>query len=113
MVQQLIPTDVINLRGIAAKTTISIGAGWTIDAIFFNETSNHAITGGMKIGTTDGGVDVVAAQAVAGNALSHVTAANILKRVFSRTAAQTVWIDAVTAWNTAVVDVVIFCRKAF
>lgn len=113
MAQTNTPTDVINLRGIAAKTTISIGAGWTIDAIFFNNTTANAVTGGMKIGTTDGGADVVAAQAVAGNALSHVTAAAILKRVFSRTAAQTVWVDAVTAWNSAALDVVIFCRKAF
>jgi hypothetical protein len=113
MAQQNIPVDVINARGLAAKSTISIGAGWTIDAIFFNETASHAVTGGMKIGTTDGGVDVVAAQVVGSAALGHVPHAAILKRVFSRTAAQTLWIDAVTGWNSAVLDVVIFCRKAF
>jgi hypothetical protein len=113
MIDQRNPVDVVGFRGVAAKKPIRFNAGWTIDAIFLNETSNNEVTGGLKIGTTDGGADVVAAQAVGALSLGHIAEADILKRVFSRTASTTLFIDAVTGWNSAVVDVVIFCRKAF
>jgi hypothetical protein len=71
------------------------------------------VTGGIRIGTTAGGADVVAAQAVAGNAIDTVAEANILKRVFSRTAAQTLHIQAVTAWNSASVELAFVMRKVF
>lgn len=104
-----IPTNSIlqNIRitGVVAATNFMLPAGAVIrDVIISNSTAN-AITGGVKIGTTAGGVDVVAALTVGANANAFVTDALILKRFFSPTAAQQLFIDAVAAWNSANVQI--------
>ena len=71
------------------------------------------MTGGIKIGTTSGATDVVAAQAVGANALGTIADASILKKVFSRSAAQTLFIQAVTAWNSASVELAFVLAKVF
>jgi hypothetical protein len=66
------------------------------------------VTGGIKFGTTSGAADIVAAQAVAGNATPvFVTDAALLKRVFSTTAPQAIYATAATDWNSANVTVTI------
>lgn len=74
------------------------------DIIVTNGTAN-AITGGLKFGTTAGGVDIAAALAVTGNGLSFVTDALLLKRFFSASAVQQIFYDAVIAWNSATVQI--------
>lgn len=74
--------------------------------VMFNSTAN-AVTGGVAVGTTANGADVVAAQAVAANALTFTTDALTLKRVFSTTAAQPIFVSPVTAGNNANVTVTI------
>lgn len=74
------------------------------DIIVANTTAN-AITGGLKIGTTAGAVDIVAALAVGANAFVFVTDALLLKRAFSATVPQQIFYDAVTAWNSANVNI--------
>lgn len=69
-----------------------------------NKTAN-AITGGLKFGTTAGGVDIVAALAIAGSAFGFVTDALMLKRFFSAAAAQQIFYDAVVSWNSASVQI--------
>lgn len=92
------------LSGIGANTTIICPAGYSLLAVsLFNSTAN-AVTGGVKIGTTSGAVDVVAAQAVAANACLRILDAALLLKYFSPTVDQTLFIQAVAAWNSAAVN---------
>ena len=84
--------------------TYSIPAGYCIDSIVFNNTTANAVTGGIKIGTTNGGTDVIAAQAVAANAFVKVQPAAILISAFSMTASTTLFVQDVSSWNSASVD---------
>jgi hypothetical protein len=101
------------LRAVTANTTVSIPAGWSISQIMFANTTANAVTGGVRIGTTSGATDVVGAQAIGANAIDTISDANILKKVFSRSAAQTLFIQAVTSWNGASVEFAIVLRKVY
>lgn len=101
------------LRAVTADATVSVPAGWAIEAIHYAETAGNAVTGGVKIGTTGGAADVVAAQAVGASSLGSVVAGDILKRIFSRSAAQTLHVQAVTAWNGASLELSLVLRKVF
>jgi Protein of unknown function (DUF2793) len=101
------------LRTVTANTSLIVPAGWALDQIHFAETAGNAVTGGIKIGTTAGGTDVVAAQAVGANALDTIADANVLKKVFSRSSAQTLFVQAVTGWNAASVELSFVLRKVF
>lgn len=74
-------------------------------------TTANAVTGGVKIGTTYGGTDVVAAQAVGANAVADVLPTDLLKKVF--TADQILYIQPVTAWNNANLKVRVVLTKLF
>ncbi len=87
--------------------TIVIPAGFFIESICLENTTANAITGGLKIGTTSGGSDVLNAYTVGANALTIIDD-EILKKIFSRSTDSTLYIQAVTAWNSASVDIT-FC----
>ena len=91
----------VTLDAVTANATITVPSGFYLEHIAFQNITANAVTGGVKIGTTNGGTDVVAAQAVGANALDSVAGANILKRVFSTSGPTTLYIQAVTAWNGA------------
>lgn len=78
-----------------------------IQHIIFQETAGNAVTGGIKVGSTSGGADVVAAQALGASGLAYVTDASILKRIFSTTATQPIFVTPATAGNNANVTVTI------
>ena len=79
----------------------AVPAGAYIKMIVIQNTTANAVTGGVSIGTTANGTDVVAAQAVAANALVFVTDATLLKRVFSATASTVLHAAPVTSSNTS------------
>jgi hypothetical protein len=80
-----------------------------IAGIILANTTANAVTGGLKFGSASGGVDVVAAVPVGANATLSVPDALVLKRFFSLSAPQSIFIDAVTAWNGAsIVGAVIY-----
>lgn len=85
--------------------TLVIPAGHSIRQLDIIETANAAVTGGIKVGTTDGGIDVVVALPVAGLSLQSVLDATLLKRVFSLTSNTTLHVQTVTLWNGASVNV--------
>ena len=72
------------------------------DVIVSNTDASHAVTGGIDIGTTSGGTDVVAAANLTVNtsSVAVVTDANLAKRVFSTTAGQALYATGHTSWNT-------------
>ena len=89
----------------ASGTTDIVGPaippGAYIQQIIWQNTTANAVTGGMSVGTTANGTDVVAAQALAANALVFTTDALLLKRVFSTTASTVLHFAPVTSSNTA------------
>jgi hypothetical protein len=85
----------------------TIPAGFGIDEVFWAEVAGNTITGGLDLGTTDGGADVLAAFAVVGNSMGMVGqgATNpILKSVFSLSVPQLIYVHAHTGWNNAVLN---------
>lgn len=93
--------------GATANTTVSIPPAHAIDKVIVHNTTANAVTGGLRIGTSAAGTDVVVALTVGANALVHITDSALLKRVFSMTASQTLFLEAVTAWNSANLNVYI------
>lgn len=97
------------VTGITAQnfTSIVLPATTYLREIIVQNTTANAVTGGIKVGTTAGGTDVVAALTCGANCLTFVADAALLKRTFSSTAAQALSIDAVTGWNSASVNVTV------
>jgi hypothetical protein len=97
--------------GVATGTTDftigSVPASAALTGIFFSNSVAAAVTGGISIGTTANGVDVVAAQACGSTCVAFTTDALTLKRVFSLTAATPLHAAAVTAWNSTNVTITV------
>ena len=88
---------------LAANGTLVLPAGVMLRRIYFRNRTANAVTGGIRIGTSAAGTQVVTAQAIAANAIVSVlpTIENY------QAAAQTLHIEAVTNWNNADVDVLV------
>lgn len=86
-----------------ADTTVIIPAGYAIASCSLINTTANAVTGGVKVGTTSGATDVVTALAVGASALIANTV--LSKSIFSATVDQTLFIQSVVAWNSAVVNI--------
>lgn len=102
---------IIYTTGVATGTTDftigSVPAGFYIAEIVYSNAVAAAVTGGISIGTTANGTDVVAAQAVGSAALTFTPNASILKQVFSTTVATPLHAAAVTAWNSTNVTITV------
>jgi hypothetical protein len=96
------------IRGVGGKArnktadfTVTIPEGWMVTRIYIRNDTANAVTGGIKVGTTAGGVDVLAAGAVAASAVVHYAP---LIGAYSASGARTLYVAAVTAWNSAQID---------
>jgi hypothetical protein len=105
------PVRNTNTLNVATNTTIIIPAGMSILQIIVENTTGNALLGGLKIGTTNGGVDVLVALAVSGSSVQAISDAALLKKVFSTTVDTTLYIQAVTAWNSASLNFHFVLRK--
>lgn len=94
---------------LTANGTVTLQAGEGVTKIWFRNDTANAVTGGIRVGTTDGGADVLAAGAVAASAV--VGYAPLITAV-NPSAARTLYVQAVTAWNSAQVDVAVEVAKA-
>lgn len=103
--------SVVQVTTATANTTVSIPAGNLIQDIVIQNTTANAVTGGVRIGTTDLGVDVAIAIAVGANALFAIPDATLLKRIFSLSAPTTLYIQTVTLWNSASLNIYFVLRK--
>jgi hypothetical protein len=92
--------SIIFNTGIATGTTNfnigSLPAGAYLQKVIWNNTTSNA-AGNVALGSTSGGVDIVAAVACAANCLSDTT---IAKTIFSTTAATPLNLSS-TAWGSA------------
>ena len=102
----------LSLTGVTANTTTSnsptLPPGTYIHNIVIAETAGNAVTGGVKIGTTAGGTDIVAAATVSGNALVTIPDSALLKRSFGTgpaPAAQQIFFGCVTSCNSASLNI--------
>lgn len=95
---------VARTRGKTAAFTIPVPQGASIRDIHILNNTANAVTGGIKIGTIAGGVDVLAAGAVAANALVSFVP---LIGGANPSGVRTIYVDAVTAWNAANIDIAI------
>jgi hypothetical protein len=89
---------------INVDSSFTIPGGFGIAQLFWWESNNAAITGGFVMGTTDGGVDVMAAFPVAALSNGLVSSSLILKTIFDIVPPLTgtpLFIHAVTSWTTA------------
>ena len=102
------------LAGLQRSVAFRVGANGAVAtvpqnailrAIYIQNTTANAVTGGINIGTTSGGSDVVLAFAVGANGLLVVDGATLLKKYMSSTQDQLLFISAVTAWNSAVLNI--------
>lgn len=103
--------SIITALAVTSNATVSIPSGNVIQHLVIQNTTGNAVTGGIRIGTTDGGVDVVIAVAVGANALFSVLDATLLKRVFSMSGSTTLYIQTVTLWNSSSLNFYFSCRK--
>lgn len=100
-------TGALPASGTADIVGPSVPAGAYIKMIIWQNTTANAVTGGMSLGTTANGTDIVAAQALAANALVFTTDALLLKRVFSATAGTPLHFAPITSSNTANITITV------
>ena len=103
--------EVQQTLNVSANTTLSIPAGYSILQVVVENTTGNSVTGGIKIGTTNGGTDVITALAVNANALFAISDASLLKKIFSMSSAQTLYIQTVTILNSANLNFYFVLRK--
>lgn len=89
------------LTGTTAVQMPSLPPSAYIREIIVQNTTANAVTGGVDIGTTSGGADVVSALTCAATCLTFVADSALLKRVFSLTAQQALFVLGHTAGNSA------------
>lgn len=102
----------IPYTGITGNSSFVIPAGYSINRIYIKNTTANAVTGGIKIGTTAGGTDVVNNLAITANYNNIIEDTSVvLKQFFSDTANTTLYIQAISAWNSASLNIVVICRR--
>lgn len=95
---------VSRLLNLAAAGSLTIPQGARVRAIHIRNQTANAVTGGVKVGTTSGGVDVLAAGAVAASVV--VSYPSIISAV-NTAGVRTLFVDAVTAFNAAILDIAV------
>ena len=100
------PGTVFPLTVLAAASagSVVIPAKALLLNIAYNNNTANAVTGGLKIGTTSGGTDVVAAQSIGANANGTMVQSGTLLKMFFGNSSQTLFYDAVSSFNSATVD---------
>ena len=99
--QRATPVRGNRIATLTANGQIVLPAGVMLRRIYFRNRTANAVTGGIRIGTSAGGTQIVTAQAIAANAI-----VSVLPTIENYQAtAQTLFVEAVTAWNGAQVDV--------
>lgn len=89
------------LTGTTAVSLGSLPANAVIREILVLNTTTNAVTGGIDVGTTSGGADVVSALTCAASCFTFVADSALLKRMFSATVAQPLFANGHTAGNSA------------
>ncbi len=92
-----------------ANGTLTLPKGYFMERIWFKNRTANAVTGGIRIGTSAAGTQVVTAQAVAASVQAVITPTISGYSLAQPQVDATLYVEAVTAWNSAGVDVVVDC----
>lgn len=84
---------------------IELPANAVIRAIYIQNTTANAITGGINLGSTSGGDDLIAALAIGPNALVPIPIGALNIAWFSATEPQSIYISAVSSWNGTALNI--------
>lgn len=96
-------------KTLSANGTLTLPKGYFMERIWFKNRTANAVTGGIRIGTAGGGTQVVTAQAVAASVQAVITPTISGYSLAQPQVDATLYIEAVSAWNSAEVDVVVDC----
>lgn len=95
-----------------ANYSLGIPRGVAIDGIRIQNTSANAVTGGLNIGTAPGASDIASAVAIPANSDIYVTGGALLKSYpLAALGAQTLFFNAVSAFNSAILNTTIYGRR--
>ena len=92
-----------------ANFTVTVPAGFVIQTVYIRNTTANAVTGGIRIGTTDGGTEIVSSIPVGASEFVFYHDGGLI----STTADSTIYIQAVTAWNSSSLDVRVQMEKLY
>lgn len=101
------PMRSMTIAGQTAAFTMTLPAGAIIRDIIAQETSGASVTGGLKIGTTAGGTDVATGMLLPASTVIITPEVSMSKRVFSATAPQTLFVGAVSSFNSSAVNLTV------
>lgn len=94
----------ILLKGVGANVEVKLPGGADVKEFKFFNTTANAVTGGIRVGSAAAGTQYLVAQAVAANGLHRAPA--VVQSPIVQTA-KSLFIEAVTAWNGALVDIIV------
>lgn len=101
----------MTMNNVSSNSTTVIPAGYSILQVVVQNTTGNSVTGGIKIGTTNGGTDVILALPILANDLFVISDASLSKKIFSMSSDQTLYVQAVTLWNSANLNFYFVLRK--
>lgn len=103
----------LRVLGINVDSFFTMPGGFGITELFWWESGGAAVTGGIVLGTTDAGTDVLGATAIGANSMGIIQAPALLKSVFSVSPPtnQLLYVHAVTNWSTALLNLYFNCVK--
>lgn len=103
----------ISVAANSADAQIAIPAGYRISYIDIINTASTAPTGGVNFGTdtTSASNAVVSAVSVAASNTTTVADSDILKKFFSTASPTSIYVSAVTSWNSADLDIFLGLQK--
>jgi len=93
---------------VTGDTSFSVPSGYKITSIVLFNTTANAVTGGINIGLSAGAEEVVANFAMGANALVDCT---LLQKFFSTTVADVIYVNDVTSWNSASLEMRVQLQK--
>lgn len=94
---------------LSANGTLTLPKGYFMERIWFKNLTANAVTGGIRIGTSAAGTQVVTAQAIAASVQAVIAPTISGYSLAQPQVDATLYIEAVTAWNSAQVDIVVDC----
>lgn len=94
---------------LTANGTLALPAGYFIERIWFKNHTANAVTGGIRIGSAAAGTQYVTAQAIAASVQAVIAPTISGYSLAQPQVASTLYIEAVTSWNSADVTVLVDC----
>lgn len=95
---------------LTANGTLTLPKGHFIERIWFKNNSANAVTGGIRIGSAAAGTQYVTAQAIAASVQAVIAPTISGYSLVQPQVDSTLYIEAVTAWNSADVTVLVDCE---